>query len=228
MPRAPRLGFRRCGRRTRQSPSCKTAWSTWNAFRPSWQLSGILPVVVICPVERAGVDSPSAGGGRRALKVPDDDLGGRFAALFAGSTFRGRLRSAPGFQDRHLAQASASNAARYTARPPAAASHAGVLREAAIGDLAREIVREAILVGRAEGAVLPDSLDAIPILQAITGDAVAPDLDQLGPPRRSALAGSPDGDRRPQRRLSSAWGRKHGIPTPPIVIRMVASAARRL
>jgi 2-dehydropantoate 2-reductase len=112
----------------------------------------LVPVIVDCPAER---DSPTqvrqCGPGRMTVA---DDAGGRaFAALFSGST--ADVVTTPDLKTaawRKLCINAAGVVSALTLKPN------GVMRDEAIGEVVRGIVREVIAVGRAEGAVLDEQL----------------------------------------------------------------------
>jgi 2-dehydropantoate 2-reductase len=85
---------------------------------------------------------------------------------------------------------------------------AGVMRDEKIGELAYELVRECVAVGRAEGAVLDDSLLA-GVVQAYR--SAPPDsVNSLHADRQAGRPMEIDARNGVIVRL----GRKHGIPTP--------------
>ncbi len=112
----------------------------------------LIPVVVDCPVER-----PEPGRVRQRgvmqLKVPAGDSGKAFVGLFAGSPAKAEeLADFATAAWRKLCFNAAGVLCALTRQP------AGVFRDSHVAEAARQIVREAIAVGRAEGAVLPDTL----------------------------------------------------------------------
>jgi 2-dehydropantoate 2-reductase len=114
----------------------------------------IVPVIVDCPAERRpavdGVDH-IAQRGPMSLRVPDDQLGKSFVELFAGT-----LADTEAVDDWTTVawKKLCHNAAGVL--PALLLQPAGVMREEDIGDVAVDIVRECIAVGRAEGAKLED------------------------------------------------------------------------
>lgn len=171
-------------------------------FAPFVSAEKIVPVVVDCPAERVLLER-IVQRGPMSLKVSEGALGTEFVALFAGTT--ADAMTVPDWTTvawRKLCHNAAGAVSALTLRPN------GVMRDEAIGEVALELVRECVAVGRAEGAVLADSVPA----------------DVLAAYRRSA----PDGvnsllaDRRAGRPMEIdarngvivRMGRKHGIATP--------------
>lgn len=171
-------------------------------FAPYVPAERIVPVVVDCPAERVSPER-IVQRGPMSLKVPADVLGAEFVALFAGTA--AEAMTVPDWTTvawRKLCHNAAGAISALTLRPN------GVMHDEAIGEVALEIVRECVAVGRAEGAVLGDSV---------------PD-DVLAAYRRSAVDGvnSLLADRRAGRPMEIdarngvivRMGRKHGIATP--------------
>jgi 2-dehydropantoate 2-reductase len=171
-------------------------------FAPYLDAAKILPVMVDCPAER-----PSPGRivqrGPGRLAVPAGPEGARFAELFSGTALA--VTKATDFKSvvwRKLCLNSAGIISALLLKP------AGVMRDESIGILARELVRECIAVGRAEGAVLEDSL----------ADTVLESYRQAPPDSMNSL----HADRAAGRPMEIdarngavvRFGRKHGIPTP--------------
>jgi 2-dehydropantoate 2-reductase len=162
----------------------------------------ILPVVVDCPAERQAADRVRQRGVMH-LKVPDDVLGREFVGLFAGTAADAVV--VPDFQTvawRKLCHNAAGVLPALTLQP------AGVMRGEAMGEVARQIVRECAEVGRAEGAQLGDEVadDVLAAYRASPADSV----NSLHADR---LAGRPmeiDARNGAIVRL----GRKHGVATP--------------
>lgn len=127
-----------------------------------------LPVIIDIPAERS---APGRVLQRRdgEITVPDDELGRRFCALFVGTELS--PKTTPDFTTaswRKLALNSAAVVSALTLRP------AEVVRNEKAASLMRAIVHEAILVGRAMGAKLDDSLvdEVIERLHASAPEAV--------------------------------------------------------
>jgi len=120
-------------------------------FAPYLPASRIVPVVVDAPVERVG---PGRIRQRAVMKLraPDDPAGRALIDLFAGSGTEGE-NSADFLTDawRKLCINAVGIIPALVMRP------AGVMRDAAIGELGLALVRECIAVGRAEGAKIEDS-----------------------------------------------------------------------
>jgi 2-dehydropantoate 2-reductase len=171
-------------------------------FAPYMEPGRLLPVIVECPAERR-IDGEVRVRASARMRVEDTSLGSEFAALFSGSP--ASIVQEADFLTaawRKLCLNSVSALNALTQKP------AGILRDEAIGRLARAIVAECVAVGRAEGAALNDSLSE-EILTYYHGSA--PDAVN------SLLA-----DRLAGRRMETdarngaivRKGEKHGIPTP--------------
>jgi 2-dehydropantoate 2-reductase len=161
-----------------------------------------LPVIVDLPAERL---APGHVHQRRrgTLIVPDGEAGRGFVALFEGAGLD--VSTSADFRTqawRKLVVNSAGAVSALTLKP------AGIARDEAIGDIMLALMRECLAVGRAEGAVLEDSLPE----EVLAGT-------RSGPPDsvNSLLA-----DRLAGRRLETdarngavvRIGRRHGIATP--------------
>jgi 2-dehydropantoate 2-reductase len=162
----------------------------------------LVPVVVDCPAERSSAGEVRQRGPAR-LTVSDDLRGRAFAALFEGSTvlvnttndfvtaaWRKLCLNTPGILPALLRQPSR------------------VMRDEAVAELARAMVRECLEVGRAEGAVLPDDLP-----DAIVENYRAAPGDSVNSLHADVLAGRPtevDARNGAVVRL----GKKHRIATP--------------
>lgn len=162
----------------------------------------LLPVVIDCPVERRG-DGDVQVRGASLMKVEDTQLGREFAALFAGTALHMILVenfATAAWWKLCVNAVGALNA--LTMKP------AGVLREAPMSRIAREMVAECVQVGRSEGAELADDMpeQVMALYRAQPADAV-----------NSLLA-----DRMAGRRMETdarngaivRMGDKHGIATP--------------
>lgn len=171
-------------------------------FAPFVLAEKIVPVVVDCPAERVSQER-IVQRGPMSLKVPEGALGAEFVALFAGTA--ADAMTVPDWMTvawRKLCHNAAGAISALTLLPNR------VMQDEAIGEVALKMVRECVAVGRAEGAVLADSVPE----------------DVLAAYRRSA----PDGvnsllaDRRAARPMEIdarngvivRMGRKHGIATP--------------
>lgn len=112
----------------------------------------ILPVMVDCPAERSAPGQINIRGAAR-MAVQDEALGRAFAELFAETPVS--VETVSDFRSaiwQKLCLNSAGALSALLLKP------AGVMRDERLGDVARGLVRECIAVGRAEGAVLDDSL----------------------------------------------------------------------
>lgn len=175
-------------------------------FAPYIAKEMIVPVIVDCPAERKpsqdGVDR-IAQRGPMSLRVPDTMLGREFVELFAGTE-----ADAAAVDDwttvawRKLCHNSVGALSAILLQP------AGVLRGEALGEVALDMVRECIAVGRAEGAVLQDSF----------ADEVLASCRRAAPDSINSLLA----DRFAGRSMETVArngaivrkGRAHGIPTP--------------
>ena len=171
-------------------------------FAPFMPLSSILPVIVDCPVERQAPDRVHQRGGMN-LKAPQGVPGRTFVELFAGTKADAMVvddfRSAAWNK---LCINSAGVLSALLLQP------GGVLRGQAIGEVALQIVRECIAVGRAEGARLEDELAGTVLQRYRTSPA-----DSINSMHADRLAGRPmEIDAR--NGVIVRLGRKHGIPTP--------------
>lgn len=162
----------------------------------------IVPVVVDIPSERMEPERIQQRG-PATMVVDNDDRGREFLALFSGTSIE--VSTTSDFKTamwRKLCFNSAGAISAILLQP------AGVLRGEEIGEIAREIVRECIVVGRAEGAVLPDSL----VESVLAGYRKAPP-DSLNSLHADRLAGRPmEIDAR--NGAIVRFGRKHSIKTP--------------
>ena len=121
-------------------------------FAPFVPMEKIVPVIVDCPAERKSPER-IVQRGMMSLKVQEGGLGAAFVELFAGT-----LADAATVPDwttvawRKLCHNSAGVLSALLLRPNE------VMHDVAIGEAALQIVRECVAVGRAEGAVLSDSV----------------------------------------------------------------------
>lgn len=171
-------------------------------FAPYLPLKSILPVVVDCPAERQAPDHIRQRGVMH-LKVPDNALGTAFVDLFAGTPADAAVVS--DFLTvawRKLCHNAVGVLPALLLQP------AGVMRGEAIGEVARQIIRECIAVGRAEGAQLDDEI-ADTVLQAYRSSPP----DSINSLHADRLASRPmELDAR--NGVIVRLGEKHGIPTP--------------
>lgn len=171
-------------------------------FAPYLSVDHIVPVVVDLPAERLAPTHIHQRA-RGLLTVADDAPGQAFAGLFVTTTIDVHLTS--DFKTAAWSKLCLNAAGIVTAlllRPT------GILRDAAVADIAREIVRETIAVGRAEGAILPDSL-----VETIIARSQAAPPDAINSLHADRIAGRPmEIDAR--NGVVVRCGRRHGIPTP--------------
>ncbi|RZU41765.1 2-dehydropantoate 2-reductase [Edaphobacter modestus] len=175
-------------------------------FAPYIAKDQIVPVIVDCPAERMpsqdGVDR-IAQRGPISLKVPDSTHGREFVALFAGTA-----ADAAAVSDWTTVAWKKLCHNAVGALPALLLQPAGVLRGEAIGEVALDMVRECIAVGRAEGAVLSDSF-AEEVLAASRRSAP----DSINSLHADRLAGRPM-ETAARNGAIVRKGRAHGIPTP--------------
>ena len=171
-------------------------------FTPFLDASRIVPVVVDIPSERTAPGQVRQRGPGK-LTVADDALGREFAALFAGTDLEVILT--PDFRSatwRKLCLNAAGVISALVLQP------ARIMGDDAIAQLATGIIREGIAVGRAEGAVLDDSL-AETIVQRYR-NAPPDSVNSLHADRQAKRPTEIDARNGVIVRL----GRKHGIATP--------------
>jgi 2-dehydropantoate 2-reductase len=169
------------------------------AFLPAGQL---VPVMVDLPAERV-TPTRIRQRGTAKLAVQDDALGREFVALFAGTPVEAALTAdLKSTVWRKLCNNAAGVISGLVLQP------AGVMQDEQLGELARQLVRECIAVGRAEGAVLDDSL-ADTVLQAYR-NAPPDSVNSLHADRQAGRRTEIDARNGVIVRL----GRKHGIATP--------------
>jgi 2-dehydropantoate 2-reductase len=162
----------------------------------------ILPVVVDCPAHRTGPGKVVMRGPMK-LTVPTGDAGWPFGMLFRGTGIHVDLT------DQFADAAWKKLCLNVTGVIPALENDTlRVMRRSEIAEFARALIRECILVGRAEGAELPDDLveETVGSLQSAPPDALTSMLQ----------------DRRAGKKLEVdarngavvRFGVRHGIPTP--------------
>jgi 2-dehydropantoate 2-reductase len=170
-------------------------------YAPYGPAARIVPAVIDCPAER------SAPGRMRQrgpswIVVPDTPDGRAFVPLFAKTNF-----------DVSTGDFTTRAWAKLCINAPGAISAillkpTGVIRLEPIAELTRGMVREVVLVGRAEGAVLDDAI----VEQVVEGARSAP-ADSINSLLADRLAGR-------QMEIDARngavvrFGRLHGIPTP--------------
>ncbi|HEY4302307.1 MAG TPA: 2-dehydropantoate 2-reductase [Candidatus Didemnitutus sp.] len=171
-------------------------------FSPHVPPDRIVPVMVDCPAERSSPTRTRQRGPAK-LVVPDTTRGREFVSLFAGTAVD--VTTTPDFRSavwRKLCINVAGVISGLLQLP------AGIMRDPQIGEVSLQLVRECIAVGRAEGAVLDDTL-AETVLAAYR-DAPPDSINSLHADR---IAGRPmEVDAR--NGVIVRLGRRHGIPTP--------------
>jgi 2-dehydropantoate 2-reductase len=171
-------------------------------FAPFVPMPSILPVIVDCPVERQAPDHVRQRG-TMSLKAPHSASGRAFVELFAGT--KAEAAVVDDFLSAVWTKLCFNSAGVL---PALLLQPSGVLRGQAIGEVALQIVRECIAVGRAEGAKLDDAL-AETVLQRYR----ASPADSINSLHADRLAGRPmEIDAR--NGVIVRLGQKHGIPTP--------------
>jgi 2-dehydropantoate 2-reductase len=171
-------------------------------FAPYVPIDRIVPVMVDCPAERSDATHIRQRGPAR-MAVSSDAAGRTFAGLFADTDIAVELSS--DFRSaiwRKLCLNSAGILSAITLKP------AMIMHEEPIAELARGIVRECIAVGRAEGAMLDDSL-VDSVIQSYR-NAPPDSMNSLHADRVAGRAMEIDARNGVIVRL----GQKHGIPTP--------------
>jgi 2-dehydropantoate 2-reductase len=171
-------------------------------FAPWLAAEQIVPVMVDIPAER-----PSPGRivqrGPGKMIVPTGSAGADFTALFSGTAIS--VAESPDFKSavwRKLCLNSVGAINALLLKPT------GVFHDEAVGRLALALARECMLVGRAEGAVLEDSLP-----DTILANCRAAPRDSMNSLHADRVAGRPmEIDAR--NGAIVRFGRKHGIPTP--------------
>jgi 2-dehydropantoate 2-reductase len=171
-------------------------------FAPFLSSQQIVPVMVDCPAERITPTNIRQRGTAKMV-VQNDAHGAEFVKLFSGTpvevTTTDDLKSAVW---RKLCINAAGVVSGIVMQP------SGVMRDEKIGDLSRQIVRECIAVGRAEGAMMDDSL-AETVLQNYR-NAPTDSVNSLHADRIGGRVTEIDARNGVIVRL----GRKHGIATP--------------
>lgn len=171
-------------------------------FAPWLAAEQIVPVMVDIPAERPAPGRIVQRGPGKMI-VPAGPAGTLFTALFAGTAIS--VTETPDFKSavwRKLCLNSVGAINALLLKPT------GVFHDEAIGRLGLAIAREALLVGRAEGAVLEDSLP-----DTILANCRAAPRDGMNSLHADRAAGRPmETDAR--NGAIVRFGRKHGIPTP--------------
>ena len=171
-------------------------------FAPYLPADSILPVMVDCPAERDGPGRVRMRG-PMYLKVPESAQGAAFVKLFDGPGVEaGTVADFQSTVWRKLCGNSAGILSALLLRPT------GAFHDESLAAVAREIVRECVRVGRAEGAKLNDDVP-----DAVVAGYRAAQPDSLNSLHADRLGGRPmeiDARNGAVIRL----GQKHGIPTP--------------
>jgi 2-dehydropantoate 2-reductase len=171
-------------------------------FAPYVNPDRIVPVIIECPVERQEDGTVRQRGAAR-LQVEAGRLGQDLAHLFEGSNAQVDLTG--DFVTvawRKLCVNSAGALSALTMKP------AGVLRDEAMAEIARQMVAECVAVGRAEGAQLAEDTPQ----QVLDGYRAQP-RDSINSMLADRLAGRPmEIDAR--NGVIVRKGVKHGIRTP--------------
>ncbi len=171
-------------------------------FVPWLAADKIVPVMVDCPAERP-LPGRIVQRGPGKMVVPAGEDGTDFVQLFANS----------GLQVSATADFTSAVWRKLCLNAPGAINAlllkpTGVFHDEAIGRLALVMIRECLAVGRAEGAVLEDTLAD----QLLAGFRAAP-RDGINSLHADRAAGRPmEVDAR--NGAIVRFGRKHGIPTP--------------
>lgn len=171
-------------------------------FAPYVPADKIVPVIVDCPAERK-LPTLVVQRGPMSLKVPEDLFGREFVALFSGTA--ADAATVPDWVTvawRKLCHNAAGVLSALVLQPN------GVMRDEAMGEVALQIVRECVAVGRAEGATLDDSVPE-DVLAAYRRSA----RDGVNSLLADRIAGRPmEIDAR--NGVIVRAGKKHGVPTP--------------
>jgi 2-dehydropantoate 2-reductase len=171
-------------------------------FEQHFERTRIVPVMIDLPAERLS-PGRTVQHGQAHLVVPAGDDGAAFLALFAHANFD--ARQTDDFTTavwKKLCLNSAGAVSAVLAKPNGIARHDGIAR------LMREIVRECVVVGRAQGAKLEDSIPD----EIVERTRQAP-RDSGNSMYADRLAGKPmEYDAR--NGVIVRLGRKHAIPAP--------------
>lgn len=171
-------------------------------FAPFLDAAKILPVMVDIPAER-----PEPGRiiqhGPGKMVVPAGAAGARFVAMFSGTALAvGTTADFTSAIWRKLCLNAPGAINALLLKPT------GVFRDETIGRLALAMMREALAVGRAEGAVLEDSLPET--LLAAFRSAPPDGINSLHADRAAGRPMEIDA----RNGAIVRFGRRHGIPTP--------------
>jgi len=185
-------------------------------FAPFLPADRLVPVIVDLPAERRD-PSHIKQCGHGLLTVEDDARGREFVALFAGTPLEVTLTA--DFKSvawRKLCLNSVGIINALLQKPT------GIFQDESVANLAEQIIRECLAVGRAEGATLDDSL--VPGVLQTLRNAPPNAVNSLHADR---LAGRPmELDAR--NGVIVRLGKKHGIPTPcnEMAVTLLSVAAR--
>ena len=171
-------------------------------FAPYLPIEAIVPVIVDCPVERPAPNRVHQRG-PMTLKVQQGAKGREFCGLFEGTKVEAEeVEDFVTSAWKKLCLNTVGVLPALTLKP------AGVVRGEAMGEVARQLLRECVAVGRAEGAELEDDLVESVLLRCRRMPA-----DAVNSLHADRMAGRPmeiDARNGAIVRL----GRKHGIATP--------------
>lgn len=171
-------------------------------FQPWLNADRLLPVVIDCPVERRG-DGNILVRGSALMKIEDTELGRAFAGLFVATT--AKIMLVDDFATAAWWKLCINSVGALNA---IAGKPAGILRDEAMGRIAREMVAECVAVGRMQGAHLEDDLP-----EQVLAMYRAQPPDSVNSLLADRLAGRPmETDARNGAIVRA--GEKHGIPTP--------------
>jgi 2-dehydropantoate 2-reductase len=169
---------------------------------PYWPAERLLPVVVNVPAHRSA-PGRIVQRGTAELTVPSSRVGARFAELFTGTGVR--VAETDDFATAAWRKLALNAAGAITAAT--LVTRLDMTRPSTEG-LVRHTVGEAIAVGRAEGATLPDD-----VVDDVVGALSAPMPAHPNSMHEDRLAGRPmEIDAR--NGAIVRIGRRHGIPTP--------------
>ena len=162
----------------------------------------LVPVVVDCPAERVSATLVRQRG-PVSLTVENNGPGRAFIQLFEQTDFK--LTPTDDWTSaawRKLCLNAAGVISALLLQP------AGVMRDEELGEVSRQLVREGIAVGRAEGATLDDAL----VEEVLNSYRQAPP-DSVNSLHADRLAGRPT-ELDARNGAIVRLGQKHGIPTP--------------
>lgn len=183
-------------------------------FAPLVDPAQLMPVMVDCPAERAEPGRVRQRGPGR-LTVADEARGREFAELFEGTAIAVTLTTdLKTVLWRKLCTNAAGVLSALLLKP------AGIMRDDAIAEVARGIVRECIAVGRAEGARLDDAV----VEEVVAAYRAAP-ADAVNSLQADRAAGRPT-EIDARNGVIVRLGRRHGIPTPlnEMAVALIAAA----